>query len=173
MRIFTLILTLLFVSSVPASAVNLERLYQGRNQAQEGRKDFAMMEFQAFLRNSSEEPYAGEAHFALGEYYYDINNPAESHKHLTAVGRQDAVMNLLASVYRLKMAEAGSNVAEKTRLSEELKSNLASKKTVIFFKKKRVRKWTSSMGYHYQFKESVDRMEILRDGSPFYEVTLP
>ena len=172
MRLFTLILTLLFVSSVPASAVNLERLYQGRSQAQEGRKDFAMMEFHAFLRNSSEEPYAGEAHFALAEYYYGINNPAESRKHLAAVGGRDAVMNLLASVYRLKMAEADSNAEETTRLSEELKSSLASKKTVIFSNKKRARKWTSPMGYHYQFKESVDRKEILRDGSPFYEVTL-
>lgn len=152
-----------------------ERLVQAERYVAEGEIDFAFMEYRALLEEESEGPMAEEAMFAIGEYYFQQRNTAET-KHSFSAFRQkstEEIPTLLASVYLLQCARLSGDTETAHRLERHLKERLSSKELFLFFEENRAQEWTSPLGNRFGLREFVDRLEITLNGRPFYEITLP
>ncbi len=173
---FTLMLVL-FLQSMPAPAAESAngRIKNAKRFLSQKKPDFAFLEYRALLKDHPESPAAADAAFGLGEYYFEMRNVAESamaFQRLT-VKPTDDVSQVLALTYLLKCAELSSDEQSIKTYRTQLKKSLASKKFLMLFGEGRKQQWNSPFENRFELKEFVDRMEIYRNGSPFYTIEIP
>lgn len=167
--------------ALPAPALALagpaaqERIDSGRRLAREGSPDFAFLEYQASLRLEPDAAQRREATFAVGEYHFRDRNPGPSREAFeeTAADPKGGLYRLIALAHLSKLARGEGDGSAADAYDERLKETLSSRKLVLVFEDKKTKRWTSPLGARFQVGESVDRLEILLDGEPFYSATLP
>ena len=135
---------------------------------------FAFMEFRRLVREFRNEPVSREAEFAVGEYYYEVNDPADAVKTFYNFVEKPTgkPIDILALVYLLKTAEKMPDSNAVPKIEKHLKEALASRQILLIFDKQRQQKWESPFRNNFMFKEFVDRLEITRNGSPFYTIQI-
>ncbi|HTL71130.1 MAG TPA: hypothetical protein VL404_07570 [Candidatus Eisenbacteria bacterium] len=151
-----------------------ERWDSARDHARSGRKDFAFLEYKAFLRENPASPRARDAEFALGEYCFERNDAEGARRAFSASATGPAdEFALLSEVYLLQCARRLDDAGAARELEERLKKSLSSRRFFRLFEGRKPEKWTSPLGNDFRFRESADRLEIELNGSPFYAIVLP
>ena len=146
-----------------------------RDHARNGRRDFAFLEYKAFLRDNEKSPLAREARFAIGEYYFELADLSQARNAFSDVlsGGPSDKLAMLSEVYLLLCARRLDDTASSRSFEESLKELLSSKRFLRLFDGRPPEKWTSPLGNDFRFREDADRMEIDLNGKDFYTIVLP
>ena len=143
-------------------------------EAWDTRTDFKFLELQRELRDDPRGPHSRANLFAVGEYYFHENDPEQAAEHFRRFGPSDPQdpEDLVAMVYLVRCAVLAKDVETASALEKKLQDALSSKHFFVSFDEKHVQPWNSPLGNRFDFRESVDRLEILINGSPFYTINL-
>lgn len=138
-------------------------------------RDFKFMELRMRLREAPEGgPQARRCLFGMGEYYFSQKSPAQAAEYFRRFDPRtsQSTEDLLAAVYLLQCASFEQDARTVVRLENELLEALSSRRFFAAFDDARSQTWSSELGYRYDFREEVDRWEILLNGEPFYTIRL-
>lgn len=134
--------------------------------------EFRLIELEQQMRSHPADPSTPEGRlqlFALAEARFDSR--LQSHRAIfESLDRREILdaIDWLSLVYRLKSQTDSFAPGLDTRLKEAL----ASRSFFEVFDDKRVWRWQSPSGHQFEFRESVDRLEVYRDGLLFYTLQL-
>jgi tetratricopeptide (TPR) repeat protein len=144
----------------------------------EGNPDFAAMYLKTILQTEPASPYAPQAAFALGEYYYDNHDYFQAlktlSKYIEDYPKDKAVVFAKLLIYKLinefKLEEATS--AQESALIKEIRKELfAQPLFLIFYDKKAPRSYKSLFRNTYLVYDYVDKIKVFRNGKIFLELT--
>jgi hypothetical protein len=145
-------------------------LEQARRHAARGEPGFAVVEYETVYRQMPSQP---DAAFAVGEHRFRRGQYPAAAEAFTALADHDTVEGILAAVHLRQCAEMAGDAEASALWEERLKDRLASRRYVKLFASGSIYRWTSPLGVRYELHESVDRMEIRRDGDSFHTISLP
>lgn len=144
------------------------------DEASDSSHDFKFLELQRDLRDNPNGPRVREDLFAIGEYYFQENNPKLAAEYFRRFGPSELkkTEDLVAKAYLTCCAAKTGDSVSAALLKKELEEALSSNSFFVSFNNKHFWSWNSPLGNHYDFHESVDHLEISRNGSPFYTISL-
>jgi len=152
-----------------------KRLLRAEHYLNQGEVDFAFMEFRALLSEAPEGPLAEKARFAIGEYHFLQHNTYQARQafHQFSQTSESPIPNLIAHAYLLECARFSKDIHHIHVLETYFREIFLSKKIFLAFEEAHIEEWVSPLGNRFQVQEFVNRMEIIRNGSPFCSVTFP
>ncbi len=155
-----------------------EQYRDGLRDLKEGRIYFAFLNFRSVFKEDPDSPYAPEAAFAVGEYYFDNSDYFNSlktlsdyihkyPKHRGAVFAKLIIYKILTDVKR----EDVLGVQEDTLVKEIRKELFSQPLFLIFYDKKSPRSYRSLFNHSYLVYDYVDMIKVFRDDKIFLELS--
>lgn len=161
---FVGVLTITIVFSLPSKA----------EETLDADHDFKFMEIQRDLHENPNGPQAREELFAIGEYYFQEQNPSLAADYFKRFGPSELkkTEDLIATAYLAQCAKLTGDTGSEGVFKEKMEEMLSSQSYFVSFNNKRVWSWRSPLGNRFDFRELVDRMEILINDNLFYTISL-
>jgi hypothetical protein len=155
-----------------------EQYREGMQDYKEGRTYFAILIFKSLVKDDPRSPYAPQAAFAVGEYYFDNADYFNSlkslsdyihayPKHKGAVFAKLIIYKILTSVNK----EEALGVKEDALVSEIRKELFSQPLFLIFYDKKAPRSYKSLFKHSYLVYDYVDKIKVFRDDKIFLELS--
>ena len=137
-------------------------------------QDFLFLETERALREEPTSPKTPARLFAVGEYLFDMKHFPEAADCFREAGKNplSAAQTFLTKVYLAEIARLGDGETEPAELAD-LKDSLAKRNFFTMSGKTKKQAWKSPLHNRYEVVESVDHVDVYRNGSIFYVVRLP
>ena len=151
-------------------------LHQTEEYGKEGKLDFAFLELRDLLQRYPKDSHVPEIEFAVAEYLFlqkNFSEARETFQNCLSKIKHDSTPRFLTQVYLLICLEKMGGRSASNDLLAQLKKELSSQGLFLAFDDKRTYTWRSLLGTLYTLNEFVDRLEILKNGKPFYTLTIP
>ncbi len=138
--------------------------------ARSGDLDFAFMNYRSILLRYPRSPFAQQALFAKGEYYYSLPDFPQARLVFEEYVKKypESEAKMFALVYLMKIALADQDQATADELSREL-INL--KQVSLVFRDFKEYSFLSPMNNQYRAVFHIDKIEIFLNGEPFAEIS--
>ncbi len=155
-----------------------EQYREGLQDFREGRQYFAILNLKAIVKDDPKSPYAPQAAFAVGEYYYDNGDYFNSlttlsgfiHEHPKHKGVIFAKLIIYKILTSVKKEEALGE--QEDALIKEIRKELFSQPLfLIFYDKKIPRSYKSLFKHDYLVYDYVDKIKVFRDDKIFLELS--
>ena len=144
----------------------------------QGQTDFAVIHLQAIVKEYPSSPYAPQATFALGEYYYDIGDYYNAIKtfsdYIHAYPKDKGVVFSKLIIYKIITSfeqEKTTGEAEDALVKMIRKELFAQPLFLIFYDKKMPRSYKSLFNYSYIVYDYVDKIKVFRNDKIFLELS--
>jgi len=155
-----------------------DRYRSGVSAFRDGQTYFAIVHLRRLIEEAPDSPYAPQSMFAVGEYYYDINDYFNSIKMLSMYVRQHPKDKgvVFAKVLIYKMittfkSESALNEQEEALMKEIRKELFSQPLFLVFYDKKSPRSYKSLFQHAYLVYDYVDRIKVFRDDKLFLELS--
>ncbi len=137
-------------------------------------QDFLFLEMERALREEPASPKTPARLFAVGEYLFDMKRFPEAADCFRKAEKKplSAVQTFLSKVYLAEIARLVTGDTEPAELAD-IKESLAERNFFTMSGKTKKQVWRSLLHNRYEVVESVDRIDVYRNGSVFYVVSLP
>ena len=144
---------------------------QGLEAAREGKTDFAFMHFNKLLSYFVESEYLEQALFAVGEYYFSINNHKDAADcfNRLIIHYPQSKARPFAIAYLLKTAEEQNNKDQAEILRKEL---ISLQQLFLLFRDFQEIKYLSPLYNNYKALGFIDKLQIYINEKLFIEIPL-
>lgn len=161
------VLTLTAICFFPVVAPAAEEVFDAAG-------DFKFLELQRELRENPNGPRVRENLFAIGEYYFQENNPKLAADYFRRFGPSELkkTEDLVAKAYLTSCATKIGDTASAAILRKELEEALSAHSFFVSFNNTRFWSWKSPLNNRFDFHETVDHLEISLNGRLFYTINL-
>lgn len=155
-----------------------EQYREGLQDFREGRHYFAILNLKAVVKDDPRSPYAPQAAFAVGEYYYDNGDHFNSLKTLSGFihdyPKHKGVIFAKLIIYKILtgVKKEESLGEQEGVLIKEIRKELFSQPLfLIFYDKKIPRSYKSLFKHSYLVYDYVDKIKVFRDDKIFLELS--
>ena len=177
-RALSLVLLLALLGGCAAIGESGARWREAQRNLSDGQKPFAILRLMGLAKEGPRSPYARPATFALGEYYFDVKDYANSVEMFSRFIRDypDGTGDIFAKIIIYKMItqfkEEQALGAEEEALIQEIRKELFSQPLfLMFYDKKSPRSYKSLLKNSYLVYDYVDKIKVFRNDKPFLELT--
>lgn len=144
----------------------------------EGKDYFAIIHLKSIVRDDPVSPYAPNAAFVLGEYYFDNSDYFNAVKTLSdyihSYPKDKGVVFAKLIIYKIitsSKPEEPSNEQENALIKEIRKELFSQPLFLIFYDKKLPRSYKSLFNNTYLVYDYVDKIKVFRNDKIFLELT--
>ncbi len=167
-----LLLVILTFAFLPKSYSQEDKnLYQkGIRAARKGNRDIAFINFHMLLNNFPESGHREQVLFAIGEYYFSIDNLNEAIKTFNQLINDypDSAARPFATVYLLELSK---KIKDKTTTEKLTKELITSQQVSLLFRDCKEVQYLSSLNKNYKVISFVDKIEFHVDEKIFLEIS--
>jgi tetratricopeptide (TPR) repeat protein len=140
--------------------------------AADGTQDFLYLDLQRSVHEDPSSAQNPARFFSLGEYLFQMKSyeQAEAYFKRADAAALPTMAKLLKDVYLAEIARLGER--DDSPEADNAREALSKRPYFSLNGKEKKRTWTSALKNRYEFRETVDRMEIYRNGAHFYTIVL-
>ncbi|MCD4778988.1 MAG: hypothetical protein K8S27_00350 [Candidatus Omnitrophica bacterium] len=172
-RTMIVIMTGLFVLSASSvDAGNYKVAYaRAKKAAVSGNMDFAFMNYRSVLRSNPNGKYRVNALFAIGEYYFSMDQTDEAKMYFKDYLSSSENTNgkLFALIYQLRLAQKSRNIQLIKKIEKDV---VLFQQQSFIFKKSKEYLYMSPMNREHKAVYAIDKIRFYMEGALFAEILL-